>query len=849
MIESPTGFEADRFLESLMVRLDRPMELQDPDDVDGNAVAPSAILRAPLQSGLRGWRHTVVRRFEEQKGTIVVLPAGVSGDILIDEPVSSILIDAAALRLSVPDIVEQFGAANEDGPISLGVAETLAHLSDGWPLFLRACCDLIAAQGLGGSELIAAVSPPAFRQRLVGRSLRGYSAADHFRLAQLAHFDQFSDSAAKAVGGVEFASKVLPLAPGLYRTTSGHLRFVDPVRLELRIDSELAPASAEVLAPVLVAEGDLLGACQLLLEAGMHDQAASMLEELPGTAIDTGDQRELLGVFRVLADRVSDHPSLALKQARVHGNLAENAASVEACELAIQASEVRDPVWLEASVELLLYRYRTIDQEEAADQLADLRSVVGVSGPLATRLREIEAQILAQSPDPHVVQVAAERFIEVASEWEYQQEHLRAAKALRGLAMGPLLHMGRYREGQERIERAAKMAISQAFDYGVTMVIKSIFDARCRDFDALARSREQGGLAVAESGLRWLESHLYFADAIVATDAGSVAGVRSGTRTAREMLGPMFPFDSGVFLAAESAVLLAEVDDHAEARRNLDVVADRIHQNPLEYHLADVVLLARAGEREQAWQAWRLLERLDIVPNDRRWRAEIELARADHIAGVDSEIDLDTVRRDLDRLELANLFEKICPELDEGLADRFDIDVLGGFRVARDGNEIEMPEGHVSVMVKLLAASGGSAHVDFVINHLWPDAERSLGLRRLKNIVRKAREHLGEDTVLRTPDRVSLAGSVNIDVVAFELMAGQAMAKRAVDPVASQAAAIGAVDIFKGPLLPHDMFDDVINERRFELELRVQELLAFVEQNFRPNAGWLADARQRIKAD
>lgn len=832
-----------------MARLEKPMELQDPDDVDGNAVAPSAILRAPLQSGLRGWRDTVVRRFEQQKPTIVVLPAGVSGDILIDEPVPATLIDAAALRLSVPDILEQLGAATGDDNVSVGVAETLAHLSDGWPLFLRACCDLATEQDLVGDELVAIVNRQAFRQRLVGRGLRDFSAADHFRLAQLAHFDQFSDSLATAVGGAEFASSVLPMAPGIYRTTSGRLRIVDPVRLELMIDSALAPASAEVLAPVLVAEGDLLGACQVLLEAGMHDQAASMIEGLPGTVIDTSDQRELLGVFRVLAGCVPDHPSLALKQARVHGNLAETAASVEACELALEASQLHDPVWLEASVELLLYRYRTIDQEEAADQLANLRSVVGTSGPLATRLREIEAQILAQSPDPHVVQIAAERFIEVASEWEYQQEHLRAAKALRGLAMGPLLHMGRYREGQERAERAAKLAISQMFDYGVTLVIKANFDARCRDFDALSRSREQAGLAVAESGLRWLESHLYFTDAVVAVEAGSVAGVRSGTRIAREMLGPMFPFDSGVFLSAESAVLLAEVGDHEEARRTLDLVADRIHQNPLEYHLANVVLLARVGEREHAWTAWRALERLDIVPSDRRWRAEIELARADHLAGVESEVDLDTVRRDLDRLELAVLFEKICPELTEGLVGRFDIDVLGGFRVARDGTEIDVPEGHVSVMIKLLAASGGSAHVDFVIHHLWPEADRSLGLRRLKNIVRKAREHLGEDTVLRTPDRVALADSVHLDVVAFETMAAQALAKQSADPVASQAAAIGAVDIFKGPLLPDDVFDDVINERRFELELRVQELLSFIEQNFRPNAGWLADARQRIKAD
>jgi len=343
---------------------------------------------------------------------------------------------------------------------------------------------------------------------------------------------------------------VLPRAPGLYRMPSGQLRFVDPVRRELMADCALDPASAEVLAPVLVSEGNLLDACHALLDAGMHDQAASMIERLPGNVIDTSDQRELLGVLRVLADQIGDHPGLALKQARVHGNLAEIAASVESCELAIEASLAHDPVRLEASVELLLYRHRTIDQEEAADRLAELRSAVGTNGPLSTRLREIEAQILGQSPDPHVVQIAADRFVEVAAEWEYQQEYLRSAKALRGLAFGPLLHLGRYREGQERLEKASKLAIGQAFDFGVTLVIKAVFDARCRDFEALDRSRGPAGLAVAESGLRWLDAHLYLADAYAARERGSAPAVQSAVRTARDLLGPVLNADTGVFFSA-----------------------------------------------------------------------------------------------------------------------------------------------------------------------------------------------------------------------------------------------------------------------------------------------------------
>lgn len=849
VVESPPGFEADRFLEQLTIRSGSPAELLDPDDVDGNAVAPSAILRAPLHAGLRGWRDTVVRRSEENKPTVIVLPPGISGDVLTDEPVSTLLIDAAALRLTVPDIVELGAASCGEDVIDAGIAEFLAQLSDGWPTWLRACLDLIADRGLSVEQLVADVGVPTFRRRIVGRTLRSFSATDHLRLAQLAHFAQFSDNAAKALGGADFAFSVLPMAPGLYRMPSGQLRFVEPVRLELIADAPLEPESAEILAPVLVSEGQLLGACHALLDAGMSVEAATMIEHLPGTVIDMADQRELLGVLRVLGSEVESHPGLALQQARVHSNLAEIASSVEACELAIEATSDDDPVRLEASIELLLHRHRMISQEEAVDMLADLRGEVGSNGPLSTRLRQIEADILGQSPDPHVVVLAADRFVEVASEWEYQQEYLRAAKSLRGLAMGPLLHLGRYREGQERLERASRLAIGQAFDYGVTLVIKAMFDARCRDFEALERSRGPAGLAVADSGLRWLEAHLYLADAFVAVEQGSASAVRSAIRTARELLGPQYASDGGVFLAAEGARLLAEVGDHADARRTLEWVSDRSDQNPVEYGLANVVLLARAGDRKAAWSAWRTLDALDIVPNDRRWRAEAELARCDLLAGERSDIDVASIEKDLHRLGLNGLLEKLCPELDQRRSEDAFVQLLGGFRVTRGGHDVEMPDGHVSVMLKLIGVSGGSANVDFVIHHLWPDADRSLGLRRLKNVVKKARQHLGEELIIRTPDAVAVPDRVRFDLAEFEMLQARAIATVSTDPVTSRAAAIGAVDLFRGPLLPDDVFNDFITDRRFELGQRVVSLLDMVDQHFGPSAAWLADARQRIKAD
>ncbi len=849
VIEAPPGFEADRFVDRLLSLLGTPTDLLDPDDVEANAIPQSAILRAPLQTGLRGWRDTVVRRFEEKKSTLLLLPAGVSGDLLIDEPLPTLLIDAAALRMSVPDILDMGAEHCGVEVIGPGIAELLAQLSDGWPVWLQACCELVTEQQIDAEKLAGAVGMPPFRKRIVDRFLKPFSPSDRYRLAQLAHFQQFSERSATALGGADFALATLPQAPGLYRKVSGQLSFVDPVRLTLAEACPLDPASAELLAPVLVSEGELLVGCQALLEGGLHDEACSLIEALPGRVIDMTDQRELLGVLRVLADRVGEHPGLAMKQARIHANLAEIAESVESCEVAINASLQHDPIRLEASVELLLYRHRSISQEEAADTLAELRDLVGSTGPLSTRLREVEAQILGQSPDPHVVQAAADRFIEVASEWEYQQEYLRAAKTLRALAMGPLLHLGHYREGQERLERALKLSIEQVFDYGVTLVNKTALDARCRDFDAMASSRGQAGLLVAESGLRWLEGYLYLADAYAAADAGSAAAVRSCLRTGRGLLGSLLPTDAGLFFTSEGAVLLAEVGDHEGARQALDSVAGQVGQNPMEFYFSEVIVLARAGKIEAARAAWSRLDDLGVVPNDRRWRIDAELARADVLCGLKTDVDVSSITKDLKRLGMSDLLAKICPELtSEKPSKRLRIELFDELAVSGVQGVVALPLGHVTELIKIIAVVGGSAHVETVAHHLWPDIDRSIGLRRLKNVVRKAREHLGESAIVRASDRVSFGSDIVTDIADFEALAAEAFVKASLDPVASRTAALAALEVYSGPLLRVDLFSDLVNERRFELQLRAEELLEFVERRFKPNAAWLGLARKRIKA-
>ncbi len=848
VMESPKGFEADRFLSELVERLDDPVEIVDPDDIEGNLEPRVAILRSPLHAGLRGWRDTVVQRFDAGHSTILVLPVGVSGDVLIDEPVPTVLIDGGALRMTVPDVIEMGRHRCGDKVVDAGVAELLVQLSDGWPAWLFACCELIIDEEIGVDQLVAQVGMRPFRRRIVKRLMTPFGPDDRYRMAQLAHFDRFSDAAAVAIGGVEFAETVLPHAPGIYRTRSGQLRFVDPVHHELVAEIALDPAAAEALAPVLIADGELLAACRALLDGGLDEQTCRLLEALPGRVVDMSDQRDLLGVFRVLAGHIPDHPGLALKQARIHANLAEIAASVEACELALESSMAHDPVRLEASVELLLYRHRTISQEEAADKLAELRAVVGHSGPLPTRLREVEAEILGQARDNHIVQEAADRFVEVASEWEFQQENLRAAKALRGLAAGPLWHLGHYREAQTRLDKAAKLAIAQTFDYGVTLVFKAMFDARCCDWESHRRSLQQASFVVAGSGIRWLGAYLHLSSAYEAASRHSISELRSEVRTTRDLLGPLWATDTGVLVGSELAVLLAEVGAIDEAISLLESLKAMEDSNPVELGLADIIVHARSGDRSAARERWRDLDQLDIVPNDRRWRIELELARADALAGL--EVDVTQAEKDAKRLDLTELLPVLAPELfGEGVAPApVRVELFGGLVVAGARGPIDLPEGHVRDLVKWLAVNGGVASVESIVELLWPGTERKLGTRRLKNVMVKARQYLGADVVIREPTTVSFGAHVVTDVMEFESRIAEVDAKRRTRATEARSAAIAALEIYKGPLLPDDGFNDDINHRRFELKRKADALLGFLETEHRPNAAWVSAALQRVNA-
>jgi DNA-binding SARP family transcriptional activator len=109
------------------------------------------------------------------------------------------------------------------------------------------------------------------------------------------------------------------------------------------------------------------------------------------------------------------------------------------------------------------------------------------------------------------------------------------------------------------------------------------------------------------------------------------------------------------------------------------------------------------------------------------------------------------------------------------------------------------------VLVKALAVLG-PLHVEQLADLLWPGIDALTGRRRLRNVLRRAREVLG-DLLLREEAVVRLHPDVQVDAVVFDAEVRRALALPAGAPWRGELAR-RALDRYRGPLLPGDRYED-----------------------------------------
>lgn len=851
VIDSSPDFASEAFVEDLASHLEGLAELSDPGDpraVDSAA----ALIRLDDGSLAPAWRPVVLDRRRRRLATVVVASGLDSTDLdrIGGDVAPTLTVTSAGLRFDPADVVAAAAELAIDG-VDQRVATAIVDGGDGWPAWISGLLGLAATEGRIDTALSAAQSP-AFRRHLVDRALSDEVGDTIEALVQLSHFTEFSAATARVVGGDAFAAGVEHL-PGVYRDLAGMFTIVTPMRDELMAREPLRPEVALALEDVLGADGDLLTLCRALIGAGQIPAVRAVLARASVPALNACGQNELLAVLLAVTADVVTPPVLDAALGRVYSNLAMIDEAVAANRRVVENSDPGSPERFEAEAELLATEYRLVQTDEAMDQIRDLRercAGLEVGPTFATRLREVEARILGQSDDPDEVRQAEALLRQVASEWETQQEPLRAARAIRWLASAPLMHFGHYREGLQALERAVPLSRSQSFDYGLTMASKAAFDGFVGDADALALSSTQARAALEGGGAAWMLGYCEYGAAAIARLEGSVEGVMRHGRRAVDLIGSIYGY-TFASVYGPIALMLAELDEPVMARALLD----RLHRDLrvgsgewVERSIAEIAVTAAEGDLDDAKARWRELSKHPLCPVDRHWRIDLFLAKLDPGGGFDR----DRILSDAYRLGLGEVALRLWPEIvqaDPAPQAPVRIHVLGDLRVTVNGDPVRIPEGHVRDVVSLLMVSNRSANLETVLDRLWPDAGLDDAKRRFKNVMRRMRDLLGDAAVARESNKVFFTDQVSSDLEDFEAAWASALGTQRSDPAAAARAAVTALELYSGPLLSDDPFDERVGRLRVALSDQAEDLLSIVRSSpdsQQRSPAWIAAAEQRV---
>jgi DNA-binding SARP family transcriptional activator len=133
-----------------------------------------------------------------------------------------------------------------------------------------------------------------------------------------------------------------------------------------------------------------------------------------------------------------------------------------------------------------------------------------------------------------------------------------------------------------------------------------------------------------------------------------------------------------------------------------------------------------------------------------------------------------------------------------------------------------VPPGRPTSLVKLLAARGGRIGAAGAIESLWPEVEEASGRKRLRNVLNRLRDAVG-DLVVRDGDALKLRDGTEADAVVFERGASAALAEP--DAAFAPDRARAALAVYLGEALPDDRYEDWAAEPRERLRARSLDLL------------------------
>ena len=748
------------------------------------------------------------------------------------------LVDHRTLRFTESEALAEAARMGVDQ----STARSIYVFSHGWPAYFCAC--LHAAKSAGGipaSEAYDRLQSGTHLQDLITECTSGLSESDFRAVSQLTHFSKISPGILFALLGEDGLSRIRRAGFPIVETQPGWYEILDPVRSSIQVSASLDEQTARSLAPELIADAGMVAGARILLTAGQPAAAATALRSVPVHKLDEGSQTILLSLLRTVLDTEKDDGSLHLRLARVHHNHGDLDSMRNTLQRAavIAEDQLRPDLEIEAKAELLLLDLPHTDGQLIRNRHSELiaQAKEHTSSLAQIRLREVEIMLELEEADLQSCYQYATQLESVANDWELVGEPARASLALRLLASSVLHYLGAYPRAVDVLQRACALTNGQpqALLKSLT-VLQRNYAMQGQVERALETSQKVEDL-LPGAGLPWVEAYFTWSAMIVAGYQLDIDEVVANQRRAESLLGGLLSHPTGTSFLAEAAIAAALAGDTDQAQIFMQRASQRREETSLDVDFASVIVAAFARDLNLRSMVDELRATHDVPP-ERDWRLDLAVALAE---GNDPQ----SIASTAERYGLSTLFEATvrCFNAQPGNS-KIRIQLLGNFAIHAPDGKRELPRGKATELVKFLGVRQKTVPTDVAIEHLWGDVPTDVGLRRLKNVVSRARGVLGQDAVERRGHSIGLSNDVESDLSEVRSLLRRLRAQP--DDVA---AAIQVVDMYRGPLLELDVYHDWVDSERRSLEAAVLGALELVISGTETSAAWALDALRRLNPE
>jgi tetratricopeptide (TPR) repeat protein len=639
-----------------------------------------------------------------------------------------------------------------------------------------------------------------------------------------------------------FLERALAWGLPMTRTEGGWWVLPDPVREHLAALGRPGPLVRRTAAAYYERHGAFGTALQMLLGAGDVEAAAALLDEADPWVIDTVDALELLSVLDAIPGAVLDRfPRALLSVARccagswmtAHGT--RLMARLDAMLSEDGAPELRRAL----DVELLVQAVNRGDGCQA--EVGARRVLAGAgAGERLTRARALTVigQALCQRRDDQgrldtaALGEAAE-YLGRASEIQLGLGNRPAAATITIFwALWVELVLGRPQSALRVLNKGLALAAEHPRRF------VQILWCRAHVLTELGRQADVGAdldevvRIAGELGDRWIVPYVAWERMSGASLRGDAEATLRHAREAQAEAGTGYwwKVDGAEFLA-DAADCLDRVGCTPLATEYLERARVEPQRAEPQIAMAECALLARHGDPELAETALVAAPRHGTAPRE-QWRLTLFqayaayrrgdpgggalAARAFEQAAALGQPHLPLLReRELTESLLALAVETRLPAARalEHSSLPMAVAVLGRFELTCGGRMVALGAGQEARLLKLVAVNGGEVHVEQAIEALWPEVKPGAGRNRLRTVLNRLRQ-AAKEVVSRHGERLVLEAEVRLDLAQFTSEAREAQALRVHDLTAALAMARSAIARYRGPLLPHDLYEEWAEARR-----------------------------------